>query len=246
MINLPSTLLLDLDDTILDSYSDPDQAWLEVCHEFADRLETVTPRELLIAILGSRDSFWSDRKQARQGRLDLRQARRDILHGAFARLDIPTSPLAGCMADRYTTVREEGVRPFLGAIDTLRLLREENIRLGLITNGSSDTQRGKIKRFALEGLFEHIQIEEEFGIGKPDQRAFQYALDALEARPSEAWMIGDDLEFDVRGAQQAGLYAVWIDTRGDGLPNGTIVRPDRIIRSLPDLVLERLPGLANT
>ena len=146
------------------------------------------------------------------------------------------------MADRYTTSREESVWPFPGSIETLRLLKEEKLRLGLITNGSSDTQRGKIKRFALEGLFEHIQIEGEFGIGKPDQRAFRHALDALEVRPSEAWMIGDDLEFDIRGAQQAGIYAVWVDTRGDGLPNGTIVRPDRIIRSLPDLVLEQTPG----
>ena len=58
MISLPTTLLLDLDDTILDSYSaDRDQAWLEVCHEFAGHLGAVTPEELLTAILDSRVRF---------------------------------------------------------------------------------------------------------------------------------------------------------------------------------------------
>ena len=49
-------------------------------------------------------------------------------------------------------------------------------------------------------------------------------------------MVGDDLEFDIRGAQQAGIYAVWVDARGGGPPAGTSVRPDRIIGSLSDLV----------
>ena len=140
------------------------------------------------------------------------------------------------MADRYTTIREEAVRPFPGAIDTLRRLRETGIRLGLVTNGAADMQRGKIDRFGLGGFFEHIQVEEELGVGKPDEKAFRHALDALGMGAAEAWMVGDHLDFDIRGAQQIGIYAVWVDTRGAGLSDGTIVRPDRIIGALSDLI----------
>jgi putative hydrolase of the HAD superfamily len=36
--------------------------------------------------------------------------------------------------------------------------------------------------------------------------------------------------------QRLGIYAIWIDVHGDGLPEGSTVKPDRIIRSLTELV----------
>ncbi len=236
MKDLPKVLLLDLDDTILDWYSDPDEAWLQLCREFAGSLGDVPAEGLQAAVLQARDWFWSDEERARRGRLDLRLARRYILLRAFARFDIPDSLLLTRMGERYNHIRDEAMRPFPGAIESLQRLRMANIRLGLITNGSAEGQRAKIERFSLAGYFDHIQIEGEFGIGKPDARAFRHALDALGVAPAEAWMVGDNLEYDIHGAQQVGIYAVWIDAGGSGLPDGSTVRPDRIIRSLSDLV----------
>ena len=236
MTALPTALLLDLDDTILDAYSDPDEAWRQLCSEFAGDLGDVAAEEVHAAILDAREWLWVDPERARRGRLDLPQARRDIVSRAFARLGISDTQTAGRMADRYSTIREEAVRPFPGAVDTLQRLKEDGIRLGLMTNGASKAQRGKIDRFSLDVFFDHIQIEEEFGIGKPDGRAFRHALNVLGVGPDDAWMVGDDLELDIRGAQQAGIHAVWIDPRGEGLPDGATVRPDRTIGSLSDLV----------
>ncbi len=236
MKDLPKALLLDLDDTILDWYSDPDDAWLQLCREFAGSLGDVPAEELQAAVLQARDWYWSDTERARRGRLDLQLARRYILLRAFARFDIPDSPLLTRMGERYNHIRDEAMRPFPGAIETLRRLRTANIRLGLITNGSAEGQRAKIERFSLAGYFDHIQIEGEFGIGKPDARAFQNALEALGAVPSEAWMVGDNLEYDIHGAQQVGIYAVWVNPQGSGLPDGTTVRPDMTIRSFSDLI----------
>lgn len=42
---------------------------------------------------------------------------------------------------------------------------------------------------------------------------------------------------DLHAAQQIGVHAVWIDAPGNGLPEGTSVRPDRIIRSLSELIV---------
>ena len=216
--------------------------WLQLCHEFAGGLEAVTPEELHAAIFSSRDWLWGDAERARRGPLDLRQSRRDIVLGAFARLDIPDSPMVRRMADRYAAIREEAVRPFPGAIDTLRRLKEAGIRLGLITNGGTEMQRGKIERFDLGRFFEHIQIEGELGVGKPEERAFRHALDALGVRPDDAWMVGDNLEFDIRGAQRVGICAVWVDARRSGLPGGSTVLPDRTIGSLSGPDGLRLPG----
>ena len=36
--------------------------------------------------------------------------------------------------------------------------------------------------------------------------------------------------------QRLGIYSIWIDVPGAGLPEGSAVKPDRIIRSLTELV----------
>ena len=235
-MKLPKVLLLDLDDTILDWYSDPDLAWLQLCREFAAILGDVPAEVLQADVLQARDWYWSDMERARLGSLNLLQASRDILLRAFAEFDIPDSPLVTRMVKRYNHIRDEAMRPFPGAIATLRRLQETDIRLGLLTNGSAEMQRAKIERFSVAEYFDHIQIEGEFGIGKPEERAFQHALESLGVGHTEAWMVGDNLEFDIRGAQQVGIYAVWVDTQGTGLPDGTTVRPDMTIRSLSHLL----------
>ncbi len=125
--------------------------------------------------------------------------------------------------------------PFPGALDAVRGFIGAGIKLALITNGAAQTQRAKVERFDLEPLFDCIVIEGEFGVGKPDERVFKHALDSLDASPSDAWMVGDNIEHDVGGAQAVGIHGVWVDAQGAGLPETTSVRPDRTIRRLTEL-----------
>ncbi len=235
-MNLPRALLVDLDDTILDAHRNPDEAWIGVCREFAGRLGAASPEALHAAVLESRDWLWGDPERSRRARLNMTGTRRVIVRRGLDSLGVPYSPVAEAMADRFTALRDQAIRPFPGATDTLLRLKDAGVRLGLLSNGDGPTQRGKIDRFALEGFFDHIQIEGEFGVGKPDERAFRNALAALGAEPAEAWMVGDNLEADILGAQRAGIHAIWVDSAGDGLPEGTPVRPDRIIGALSDLI----------
>ena len=97
-------------------------------------------------------------------------------------------------------------------------------------------QRGKISRFSLAPFFEWILVEGEFGAGKPDERVYRHVLDGLGVAPGEAWMVGDHLEWDVAAPQRLGVTGIWVDTAGLGLPGSSPVRPDRIIRALPELL----------
>jgi putative hydrolase of the HAD superfamily len=49
-------------------------------------------------------------------------------------------------------------------------------------------------------------------------------------------MIGDNLEWEVEVPQRLGIYAIWMDALGEGLPAHSTVTPDRIIRSLTELL----------
>ena len=110
------------------------------------------------------------------------------------------------------------------------------MKLGLLTNGGSEGQRVKIERFELAAHFDYIGIEGEVGYGKPHRGAYETALRGLRASLDQTWMVGDNLEWDVSGAQAVGIYGIWLDKYGRGLPHDTTAQPDRIIRSIAELV----------
>jgi FMN phosphatase YigB (HAD superfamily) len=51
-------------------------------------------------------------------------------------------------------------------------------------------------------------------------------------------MVGDKLDWDVAGAQAVGIFGIWLDRAGTGLPDAS-THPDRIVRSISELVPER-------
>ena len=237
-MTLPKAIILDLDDTILDS-GDPNVAWRTVCRDVAADFQEVTAEGLFAAVIDARDWFWDSNQRAREGRLDLIEARRTIFRVALLRMGVRdvSRGVLDSMAKRYTTLRDMAVKPFPGALQALERLRSTGLKLALLTNGSAEQQRDKIERFDLGVFFDHVQIEGELGIGKPDRRAFESVLVALGVAPADVWMVGDNLLADIEGAQRVGVYAIWIDAHGNGLPTDEGVVPDLVISSLMELVV---------
>ncbi|WP_293454912.1 HAD hydrolase-like protein [Phenylobacterium sp.] len=54
---------------------------------------------------------------------------------------------------------------------------------------------------------------DEHGFGKPEERAYRHALQALDADPSEVWMVGDNLEWEVAAPQRLGIYSICMTGR---------------------------------
>jgi HAD superfamily hydrolase (TIGR01458 family) len=74
-------------------------------------------------------------------------------------------------------------------------------------------------------------------LGKPSPAYFLAALEALDADPELAWMIGDDVEADVGGAQKHGMRTALVRTgkfRPDAVEESGIM-PDAILSSIADL-----------
>ena len=238
MTQLPRAMLIDMDDTILSAYSRPELAWNIVATEFADELP-LPPQRVAAAIVDSGRKFWATAEAAWRMKLD--EARHAVVKGGFATLAdageaaLPTD-LAVRLADRFSAYREEQMFVFPGAHDAIDALKARGVKLALVTNGAAETQRAKVERFALTHRFDHIQIEGEHGFGKPEERAYLHAMEALGVTASETWMIGDNLEWEVVVPQRLGIYAIWIDVHGEGLPADTTIKPDRIIRSLTELL----------
>ncbi|MCH8350685.1 MAG: HAD family hydrolase [Chloroflexi bacterium] len=233
---LPKALLVDMDDTILSYEAVGERCWREACLRFAPQVTGLDPEGLLGAIMASLAEYWHDPERNRRGRLDLGAARREIVSAAFTRLKVDAPVVQNGIADLFTEIREYAVEAIPGAIEALHVLRRAGVRLALITNGASQPQRAKIQRFNLAPLFESILVEEEFGAGKPEPQVYLHSLKQIDAKPSEAWMVGDNLEFDVEAPQKLGIKGIWVDWQAGGLPVASSVKPDRIVNRLSELV----------
>jgi len=227
-------ILLDLDDTIIDYGGSTEVSWRQACEAARERSGLEVDR-LYTEIDRVRTWYWSDPERHREGRADLRAASCRIVEQALRDLGHDAPELARRIAHLYRDLRDQSVEIFTGAIETLDRLKHDGTRLGLVTNGTAADQRAKIERFDLARHFDHILIEGEFGCGKPDARVYQAALAALQTTPQEAWFVGDNLEWDVAAPQRAGMYAVWLDRKRNGLPTSAPTTPDRIIHSLTEL-----------
>jgi putative hydrolase of the HAD superfamily len=242
ILPLPRAMLIDMDDTILSAYGRPEIAWNTIAAEFAAELAPLPPQQVAAAVLCFARNFWANAEPA--WRLKLAEARQLTVKGGFAALAAAghralPDDLAIRLADRFTAYREEEMFIFPGAHEAIDRLKALGIKLALVTNGAADTQRAKVERFELTHRFQHIQIEGEHGFGKPEERAYLHAMDALGVTAEDTWMIGDNLEWEVEAPQRLGIYAIWMDVHGDGLPEGSTVKPDRIIRSLGELLSDQ-------
>jgi putative hydrolase of the HAD superfamily len=242
MNQLPTAILLDLDDTILSAFGQAEGQWQRVIASFIEHLAPHPPDEVIAAIQAYSKYLWADQARHKHWRHRIGEARRHIVQSAFAELcgksgrPVPPSEICDALADRFNELHEAELRMFPGAHETLDRLKELGVKLALVTNGAAAPQRRKVVRFALEHRFDHIQIEGEHGFGKPEEQAYRHAMAALGVKAEETWMVGDNLEWEVVAPQRLGIYAIWYDGYGVGLPPDSPVRPDRIIRSLPELL----------
>ncbi|MGP1716840.1 MAG: TIGR01458 family HAD-type hydrolase [Methylophilus sp.] len=74
-------------------------------------------------------------------------------------------------------------------------------------------------------------------MGKPSRHFFNIAVDALRLKPSEVMMVGDDIDADVGGAQDAGLHGILVKTGKyrETYTRLSAVDPDAVINSVADL-----------
>lgn len=120
--------------------------------------------------------------------------------------------------------------------NVLNLLNEirRNMKTAIITNGTTQRQKEKIKNSGLDRYFETILISEEVGHRKPDKIIFDIAVDELDIKAEEVLFIGDNLVWDVKGSQEAGMNGVWFNPLG--VSNDTDIMPDYEIRTLKNIL----------
>lgn len=232
----PRAVFFDMDDTLISAYGRPEEAWTRTVHAYTELPPGIDRKTLVAGILREARAFWADAEAHRHWRQNLFEARRIVVRRAFLAVGQAGEEAADRLADHFSRTREAEYHLFPGVHETLERLRAEGFRLALVTNGAAAPQRAKIERFALAPRFDHVLIEGELGYGKPEPQVYSELLSRCEVSAHEAWIVGDNLEWEVAAPKRHGLGTVWADMHRTGLPADRPADPDHVITSLPELL----------
>lgn len=99
--------------------------------------------------------------------------------------------------------------------DTIQALEElkKDYKLVLIANSDSFSVNSIIDKYDLQKHFDIIVQSYETGLLKSDKKSFENVLKELKIKNSEAVMVGDSIESDVKSAENAGITPILIDRR---------------------------------
>jgi 2-haloacid dehalogenase len=200
-----STLLFDLDHTLLDSDTSETEAFAQLLGEFGvddPAAHFSTYREINLAL-------WAAVESGEMGPDEVHPLRFERFAAA---IDLEADPQL--MAKRYADGMGAHGELYPGAREVLEQLAEV-ATLALVTNGLSEIQRARIERLEIEDYFEAIVISAEVGTAKPHTDIFDLVFEGLGHPDKQgALMIGDSLSSDIRGGTNYGIATCWYNPHG--------------------------------
>jgi putative hydrolase of the HAD superfamily len=139
---------------------------------------------------------------------------------------------------RFYSVSETHWQPMPALHAVLDELQEESRMLGLISNaGDAENVQRLIDKVEIRDYFDPIIISAAIGIRKPDPTLFKMVLDQWQVTPDSVVMIGDRLEADILGAQNAGIHQIWLKPEAE-VSTATQITPEKVTGKLMEI-----PGL---
>jgi len=127
----------------------------------------------------------------------------------------------------FEEVRND-VTLFPEARPALVSLRERFV-LVAVTNGNAD-----LGRIGIRDLFDGVVSAAMAGAAKPARQIFDKAVEVGGSSAAQTLHVGDHPLYDVDGARDAGLRAVWVNRNGDEWPD-EYAAPDGEVRHIGEL-----------
>lgn len=128
---------------------------------------------------------------------------------------------------------------FPDAIGALDRINDSGIMISLST-GRDAVEKAKIfERYTGKEYFEHVFSESRLGYLKTEPEYYSRALEISGTEPSETVSIGDTPLSDIRPANLVGIKTIWINRRGESIPEDSEQVSDHQVKDLVE-ALEHL------
>lgn len=198
------TVLLDLDDTLLDFH----RAEAEALKKTLEDAGVEATEQVIARYSAINQAQWELLEQRKITREQVQVRRFAIL---FEELGI--SRPAKETSDTYREYLSQGHFFLPGAEELLETLYG-TYRLYLVSNGNASVQDRRLESVGIARYFEDIFISERIGFDKPSIEYFARCFARIpEFVPEETIILGDSLTSDILGGIQAGIHTCWLNPK---------------------------------
>ena len=152
--------------------------------------------------------------------------------------DVPDTVIRDSL-DKHYAVTQKNWKLEKDTLSCLQTLQRAHYKMGIISNAGDDRDvQQLVQKFEIAPYFDIVLTSAACGYRKPHQRIFEIALEYFNADAEEVAMVGDTLNADILGANQMGIYSIWITRRVESQPDDkTKIRPKATVRTLDELPL---------
>lgn len=221
------SLFFDLDDTLWDTYHNNKACLREIYDDYHFGRHYTSFEAFFDKYMPHNEMLWA---QYRNNEIDRQTLILERLLYVLRPMGIDDKEYALNLNRDFlqrTAVRTKTIE---GAIDLLEYLYPK-YRLFILSNGFREIQALKMKNAGLAPYFERLILSEDVSIQKPHKAIFDYALKNTNSRRAESLMIGDSLEADIIGAQNAKIDQIWLTQS----ISHTQIHPTYTVRKLSDI-----------
>ncbi|WP_242257047.1 HAD family hydrolase [Bacillus cereus group sp. BfR-BA-01379] len=187
-------VLFDLDGTLLDRRQSLEQFIHDQYNRFASHLMNIEKPEYCSRFLklDNNGYTWKDKVYAT----------------LLCEYNITTLTPEQLLHDYITNFQHHCI-PFKNMHELLHRLTQQNIKIGIITNGFTEFQINNLRALNIHTYTNTILVSEAEGIKKPHPEIFERALQKLDVKATECLYVGDHPENDVLGSERVGILGVW-------------------------------------
>jgi putative hydrolase of the HAD superfamily len=201
-------IFFDLDHTLWDFEKNTTEAIEEIYKIFHfSNWSTFTFNDFIKAFHEVNNYLWDKFNHGLIDRLELRNSRFKMVLG---KLGVREHDIPKGIGEKYLELApvKHSVIPFTHEI--LDYLKPK-YRLHIISNGFDDIQHKKLKASNIHHYFEQIVTSDSSGHRKPQKGIFEFAMDEAGANRENSIMIGDNIDTDIIGAQNASMDHVFFN-----------------------------------
>ncbi|MGM0125486.1 TIGR02254 family HAD hydrolase [Enterococcus sp. AZ194] len=219
-----STLLFDVDDTLLDFQATEEKALKAL---FKQQGVKLTP-ERKASYKTLNHQLWREFEEGLRTRDEVTNQRFSLFFQQFGKI------VDGLELEKnYREFLNQG-HDLLGNSREIIADLSKKADLYIVTNGVSKTQYQRLGDARLTDYFKGIFVSEDTGYQKPMTEYFDYVFARIKNfDPQETLIIGDSLTSDIKGGQQSGIDQVWLQP--EGAKEDLFIQPTYKIRRLEEI-----------
>ena len=126
--------------------------------------------------------------------------------------------------------------PFKEVQETLKILKEKNYKLAILSNGTPSSINELVKSNNLENFFDDIFSIESVGIYKPSSQVYDLPIKKYNIKKNEVAFLSSNT-WDVSGGGNYGFEAIWVN-RNSNIFDNLDYKPKIEIKDLSGLLNE--------